>query len=193
MCDLAPADFRRRKRFGKSNPYPNSHADFQCCGDALCLEPEHQLHPAFQQCGYVQRQCCPAGVISGAATQLNSPRHIFVDKATDGLFVANQGNASVLIFDAASTKSGNVAPTRTIAGASTGLLLPAAVAVDATKDLLYVADGRDVLVFTASTVNGNVAFTRDIRAGFVIAGMFLDATNNRPVSCRFRRQRHQYL
>lgn len=121
----------------------------------------------------------PAANISGASTQLNNPQHIFVDETNDRLFVANQGNASVLVFDAASTKSGNVAPARTIAGAGTGLLSPADVAVDASKDLLYVADGRDVFVFTASTANGNIAFTRDIQAGFVISAMFLDSANNR--------------
>jgi hypothetical protein len=164
---------------GNPTPTPTPTPTSSAAGTLYVSNQNTNSILRFNNAGTSNGNVAPAGVISGAATQLNSPRHIFVDEATDRLFVANQGTASVLIFDAASTKSGNVAPTRSIAGASTGLLLPAAVAVDATKDLLYVADGRDVLVFTASTANGNVAFTRDIRAGFVIAGMFLDATNNR--------------
>jgi hypothetical protein len=122
----------------------------------------------------------PAATISGAATTLNSPQHLFVDAAADRLFVANQAGAAVLIFDAVSTKSGNVAPARTISGASTGLTAPVDVALDAGKDLLYVADGRDVLVFSpASTANGNVAFQHDIKVGFIIAALFLDVNNNR--------------
>ena len=122
----------------------------------------------------------PSAVISGASTQLSSPQHIFVDEAANRLFVANPGNASVLVFDGISSKSGNVAPTRSIAGVATGLVSPADVAFDDTRDLLYVADGRDVLVFSAgSTANGNVAFQHDIQAGFIISAVHLDAVNNR--------------
>jgi hypothetical protein len=120
----------------------------------------------------------PNGVIQGSSTLITSPQHIFVDSAADRLFVANQGN--VLIFDNASTLNGNIAPVRSVSGAATGLIAPADVAVDDTKDLLYVADTRDVLVFTsASTVNGNAAFGHDIKAGFVIAAMYLDSGNDR--------------
>jgi hypothetical protein len=122
----------------------------------------------------------PSGVISGGTTLLNFPQHIFVDSASDRLYVANQGSSSVLVFDGASTKNGDVAPSRTIGGASTGLLLPADVAVDSGRNLLYVADSRDVLVFgSASTATGNVAFTHDIQVGFVVAAMFLDAASDR--------------
>ncbi len=120
----------------------------------------------------------PNGVISGSSTLITSPQHIFIDSAADSLFVANQGN--VLVFDNASTLNGNFAPSRSVSGAATGLNAPADVAVDDAKDLLYVADTRDVLVFTsASTVNGDPAFSRDIKAGFIIAAMYLDSGNDR--------------
>jgi hypothetical protein len=164
---------------GSGSPTPTPTPTNSAAGTLYVSNQNTNSILRFNNAGTANGNVAPAGVISGAATQLSSPRHIFVDEATDRLFVANPGNASVLIFDAASTKSGNAAPTRSIAGASTGLLLPTAVALDSTKDLLYVANDRDVLVFTASTANGNVAFTRDIQAGFVIAGMFLDAANNR--------------
>lgn len=134
----------------------------------------------FNKAAAANGNLAPAAVISGSLTQLSFPEHLFVDGAADRLFVANQGGASVLVFDAISTKTGNVAPSRTISGTSTGLFQPADLAVDATRDLLYVADNRDVLVFSsASTVSGNTAFARDIHAGFVIAAVFLDAASDR--------------
>ncbi len=52
--------------------------------------------------------------------------------------------------------------------------------MDTARNLLYVADNRDVLVFnSASTVSGNAAFAHDIQAGFVISAVFLDAANDR--------------
>jgi 6-phosphogluconolactonase (cycloisomerase 2 family) len=84
-----------------------------------------------------------------------------------------------LIFDSISTLNGNVAPTRNISGANTQFITPSSVALDKGRDLLYVADGVDVYVFTASTANGNLAPTRDIVVSFTIQQIFLDATNDR--------------
>jgi len=134
----------------------------------------------FSNAATANGNLAPAAVITGSLTQLSFPEHLFVDGAADRLFVANQGGASVLVFDAISTKTGNAAPSRTISGTSTGLNQPVDLAVDTTRNLLYVADGRDVLVFSsASTAGGNTPFARDIHAGFVIAAMFLDAVNDR--------------
>jgi len=107
-----------------------------------------------------------------------------LDAAADRLYVANTGDLSVVIFDGVSTKTGtvNIAPTRTIAGAATGLLQPTDVALDKGRDMLYVADDIDIFVFnsaSAATTNGNVAFARDISPGFAVSAIFLDATNNR--------------
>lgn len=119
----------------------------------------------------------PAASISGAATLLNAPQHIFVDAASDTLYVANNGN--VLAFDSVSTKSGGTAP-RSISGAATGLSAPVDVGVDSTKNLLYVADGREVFVFTnASTATANAPFEHDIHAGFLISALFIDGANDR--------------
>src|SRR6185312_8536866 len=132
----------------------------------------------FDNASTADGNLAPAAVISGAATQIIAPRHIFVDGAADRLFIANQGD--VLVFDSASTKTGNAPPSRSISGAATGIASPIDVAVDDTKDLLYVADTRDVLVFTsASTVNGNAPFGHDIQAGFIISAMYLDSANDR--------------
>lgn len=132
----------------------------------------------FDNASTADGNLAPAAVISGAATQIIAPRHIFVDGAADRLFVANQGD--VLVFDSASTKSGNAPPARSISGTATGIASPVDVAVDDTKDLLYVADTRDVFVFTSAfTANGNVPFGHDIQAGFVISAMYLDSANDR--------------
>jgi 6-phosphogluconolactonase (cycloisomerase 2 family) len=54
------------------------------------------------------------------------------------------------------------------------------VGFDDAKDLLYVADTRDVLVFgNGSTADGNIPFTHDIKVGFVISALFLDSANDR--------------
>jgi hypothetical protein len=126
----------------------------------------------------------PAATISGANTTLNAPSFMTLDAAADRLYVANRGDLSVVIFDGVSTKTGtvNIAPTRTIAGAATGLLQPTDVALDKGRDMLYVADDVDIFVFnsaSASSTNGNVAFARDISPGFAISAIFIDATNNR--------------
>lgn len=124
----------------------------------------------------------PAATISGASTTLNAPSFMTLDAAADRLYVANTGDLSVVIFDGVSTKTGAVAPTRTIAGAATGLLQPTDVALDKGRDMLYVADDIDIFVFnsaSASTTTGNVPFARDISPGFTVSAIFLDATNNR--------------
>lgn len=123
----------------------------------------------------------PVSTISGAATQLASPQHLFLDTANDRLYVANHGGGSVLVFDGVSTQSGNVSPTptRAISGPATTLVAPIDIALDSTNNLLYVADGTSILVFAAAaTVNGNTPPVRNINMGVSIGGLFLDATNN---------------
>lgn len=126
----------------------------------------------------------PAATISGANTTLNSPSFMTLDAAADRLYVANTGDLSVVIFDGVSTKTGivNIAPTRTIAGVATGLLQPTDVALDKSRDMLYVADDTEIFVFnsaSAASTNGNVAFARDISPGFAVSAIFIDSTNNR--------------
>ena len=111
---------------------------------------------------------------------LSGPQHMTIDTAADRLYVANQSGRSILIFDNASTlATGSVTPTRIISGGNTGFANPIDVAVDTINNLLYVADGTSILLFTsASTINGNVAPTSNINVGVTIGGILLDATNN---------------
>ena len=122
----------------------------------------------------------PSLTISGAATSLAAPSRLLLDASSDRLFVANPGSSSILIFEAASTRSGNTAPTRIISGASTLLSAPSDLALDTVNNALYVADGTRILVFlSASTVTGNVPPVHNISLGFSVASILLDITGNR--------------
>src|SRR4029453_8063126 len=71
----------------------------------------------------------PLRSISGPATRLNWPAQIFFDRAHDELFVANDGDDSLLVFSG--TATGNAAPIRIIKGPKTGLANPTGIWVDA--------------------------------------------------------------
>ncbi len=125
----------------------------------------------------------PVATINGANTTLASAQYLFLDQTADRLFVANTVAHSILIFDTVSTKTGNVTPTRTIIGGLTTLGAPSDLALDKGRDMLYVADSLDILVFnnaSTSTANGNVAPTRDIKLStFTASAIFLDSANDR--------------
>lgn len=123
----------------------------------------------------------PEATITGTTTQLSSPRRILIDTSTNRLFVANGGGPSILIFSNASTMSGNTAPNAVLAGSTTTMASPVDVAIDATNNLLYVADGQNILVFSnQSGLSGNVNTPpiRTVNFTFTIGAIFLDVTNN---------------
>lgn len=179
-CVISPRRVVGGGTGGTGSPTPTPTPTTGAQGKLYVANPSTNSIVRFDNAAKANGNLAPAAVISGSLTQLSFPQHIFVDAAADRLYVANQGGTSILVFDAISTKTGNVAPSRSISGVATGIILPVDVAVDSAKNLLYVADGRDVLVFgSASTASGNVAFTHDIQAGFIISALYLDATNDR--------------
>jgi len=119
--------------------------------------------------------------ISGSQTQLSSPQRILLDVTNNRLLIANQGGGSILIFLNASTVSGNTGPNAVLT--STGnMTAPVDLAIDAGANLLYVADGQNILVFTgqsALTGNVNTNPARTINFTFTIGAILLDAANNR--------------
>ena len=124
----------------------------------------------------------PSATISGNATGLIAPQYLALDVAANRLFVANVNGSSVVIFDNISTTTGNAQPTRSIAGPLTGLINPSDVALDKGRDVLYVLDGPEILVFNSisnAATNGNVQPQRDITLSINGAAIFLDATNDR--------------
>jgi hypothetical protein len=117
-------------------------------------------------------------VIKGTATKLNGPQYLFLDVANDTLYVANSGSSSILVFANASTMTGSPAPTREIA--SIALTSPSDVALDKTRNLLYVADGFEIFSFAnASTATGTLSAAQDIVLTFAPSALFVDAANNR--------------
>ncbi len=134
----------------------------------------------FDQALTASGNIVPGATISGAATTLNAPAYITLDAVADRLFVSNRTNASILIFDNISTKNGNVAPERTLAGANTTMAAPTDVALDKSRNLLYVADDIDIPVFSsAATATGNIAPARSLGLTFTVSAIFLDSTNDR--------------
>jgi DNA-binding beta-propeller fold protein YncE len=85
---------------------------------------------------------------------------VAVDEASNEIYVANNGDNSLLVFKR--TASGNVQPDRVIRGAATGIKGPMGVAV--AKDEIWVANFGDhtALVFPR-TAGGNVAPRRIVR------------------------------
>jgi len=122
-----------------------------------------------------------ATTISGTNTQLSTPDYIFLDTVADRLYVANNTDFSILVFDNISTKTLNAAPDRVITGTATALLSPSDVSLDKTRDLLYVADDNQIEVFaSASTANGAAAPVRTYTPAFAhVSAIFIDSANDR--------------
>jgi DNA-binding beta-propeller fold protein YncE len=136
----------------------------------------------------------PKRTIRGMNTLLEDPHGVFLDGARDEVFVANHGNwtemksyagdepafpgkyipgrfrpSSIRVFKASA--NGDVAPVRTIQGASTQLSWPMGITVDKPKGELLVANygSSSVLVFPVAA-NGDAAPARIIggpRTGIV--------------------------
>lgn len=116
----------------------------------------------FNDAGSINGNIYPNTRLSGGA--LNYPWRPQLDKASDRLYVSDEGN-DIFIFNNASTLSALAAPARTISGANTTFNNPTGMFLDTVNDRLYVANfyGASVLVFNnASTINGNVAPSRTI-------------------------------
>jgi len=122
----------------------------------------------------------PAATIVGTNTSFNFPGFMTLDTANDSLYIADTSDLSIVIYDGISTKSGNIAPSRTIAGGAANLLNPTDVSLDKVRNLLYVADDLEINVYaSASTVNGNQAPVRVLTTAFQLSGIFIDGANDR--------------
>jgi DNA-binding beta-propeller fold protein YncE len=106
----------------------------------------------------------PLRVIKGKQTTLNWPNHVVVDEARGELFVANNGDDSIVVFP--NSANGDVAPARVIKGPKTGIKYPAGVAIDVTNGEIWVANmGNYTATAYPLTATGDVAPLRTIRAG----------------------------
>jgi len=106
----------------------------------------------------------PLRVITGPQTQLNWPAHIYVDQEHGEIFVANDGESSILVFRV--TDSGNVAPTRVLKGAKTQIKNPTGIFVDTVHNELVVANmGNHSATVYPRMAEGDVPPSRVIRTG----------------------------
>lgn len=72
----------------------------------------------------------PIQTLQGASTLLSGPEGILIEPTTRELFVTSAIGNQVMVYADALTANGDVAPSRTISGASTGLNFPCAIAFD---------------------------------------------------------------
>ena len=105
----------------------------------------------------------PLRIIEGARTGLNWPAGMRVDSEHGELYVANDGDSSILVFKTAD--NGNVAPTRMIRGPKTNVLNPTDVYLDLKHNELWAANmGNHSAVVFPRTADGDVAPLRIIRS-----------------------------
>jgi len=118
---------------------------------------------------------------AGPDSGMYGPRDLELD-AAGTLYVASENDGSVVIYEQAEQASGMVTPSRRLAGASTGVVAPIALAIDRTGDELYVVnsgsigsvDTRIHVFASGSTLDGDVAPTRTIEPeveGFAPIGL----------------------
>jgi hypothetical protein len=106
----------------------------------------------------------PLRIIKGARTRLNWPSHVSIHEGRGEIFVANDADDSVLVFNI--TDSGDVAPKRVIKGGRTRIKNPTGVNVDAVNNELWVASmGNYTAAVFPITASGDVAPLRQIRGG----------------------------
>jgi DNA-binding beta-propeller fold protein YncE len=104
----------------------------------------------------------PVHKIQGSKTLMNWPSHIALHAGRQELFVANDADSSVLVFDAKA--EGDAAPIRVIKGPKTGIKHPPGIALDEKLNEIYLANmgNASVTVFPV-TANGDVAPIRTVR------------------------------
>lgn len=137
---------------------------------------------SFNSASTIDGDKAPSRTLAGAATTIANPYHIFLDNVNDRLYIANSNADSVLVYDNASTATGDTAPTRILAGAATNLDQPEGIFVDTIGNILYVANfvGSSITIYHgASNVNGNSPPTRQITdLGDTPCGIEVDAKHN---------------
>jgi len=105
---------------------------------------------------------------------------------TDDLYLADVAADAIWIFSPATSVDGNTAPARTLQGANVPLDDLWGLAVDTTRDILYVGDQDTSEIYVwddAATINGNVTPDRTIEMGTGSRDIAVDQTNDRLYVC----------
>jgi 6-phosphogluconolactonase (cycloisomerase 2 family) len=107
----------------------------------------------------------PIRRIQGDKTELNWPGNMTYNPDTEELFIANDANQSIVIFNGLKTANGNVAPVRVLKGNKTKLNYPTGVFVDNKHQELWVSNlGNASANVYPLNAGGNVAPMRTIRS-----------------------------
>jgi hypothetical protein len=89
----------------------------------------------------------PQRALIGGATELSGPVQVYVDSSTDELYVLDQANSQILVYQAASSVDGEVAPVRRVGGVASSMNSPNAFFVDSSRERISVLNGNEVLTF----------------------------------------------
>ncbi|NTW60263.1 MAG: hypothetical protein HGA43_13990, partial [Nitrospirae bacterium] len=97
------------------------------------------------------------------------------------IFVTNYNSSSITVYGR--TDAGNIAPTRTISGANTGLNFPAGIALDSINNEIFVTNSNSSSITVyGRTDAGNIAPTRTISGAHTglnfPAGIAVDTKKN---------------
>ncbi|MGE0868384.1 MAG: hypothetical protein AB7P03_07480 [Kofleriaceae bacterium] len=111
----------------------------------------------YEDAGELDGAPAPSRVLEGG--DLQDLRGIYVDTTRNLLYVANRSPGAIAIYSDACNLAGTPAPAprALIVGPSTGLNVVGQIAVDETRDLLYIANDIDIRVYgKASELRGPI-------------------------------------
>ena len=117
---------------------------------------------------------------------MNWPAHIYLDQEREELYVANDMENSIIVFD--SMAGGDVAPKRVLQGPNTMIKNPTGVFVDLKNDELWVANfGNHAATVYKRDASGDTAPLRVIRSG-PLGEQALGIGNPHPVAYDTKRE-----
>jgi len=125
------------------------------------------------------------GALTGLQCLLTCANHAVGED--DDLYLGDLPTRGVLIFSPATRVDGNTAPSRELTPTTVPALYGAnSIAVDTSRDILYVTDNFNQVIFVwdnAATVNGDVAPNRTITGVTRPEDIAVDQTNDRLYVC----------
>ena len=149
----------------------------------------------FDHASSISGNVSPDRLIQGNNTQLKEATDLFIDTNKDRLYISQvfgiSASAHMLVFNNASTATGDIAPSRMLY-ATYSVPSPTnamGISLDLNRDIFYLATFNLVEVYEhASTVNGNLAPIREVgdQTDFATenwlkapSGIFIDSQGDR--------------
>ncbi len=124
-------------------------------------------------------------ISSETLTTVSIPWGLWLDKASDQLYVASNGSNNVVVYNNAGSVTGTVQPVRIISSSSSTIWGDNGLWLDSANNRLYVTGyfSKNIVVYeNASTANGDTNPSRIISGGTTTIGaqgLWLDAVNDR--------------